>query len=389
MGGGAYDRRQSFAIDDGPLVTVSNLTGAPVTTIPAGLSALRTAIDALPADDPERGVVEIADSGRYDDPFAIVIGAGRQIELRAGDEERPLVLPGAELRIEGGANSEVTLNGLLLAGGGVRVPATTATGATNQLRALRLRHCTLVPRRGATGAGAPETGLPSLVVEAEHVTVEIDHCIVGGLRVAAGSHAVITNSIVDATSPADVAYAAPDDQAAGGMLQVIDTTIVGKVHTVTLEYASNVIFLAETAPGDGWAQAVRAERRQTGCVRFSFLDQTAAVPRRYRCQPDLEIATRIETRERTGPKLSAAQKEAIAADVTTWLVPRFTSLRYGDPGYGQLRVDTPQQIREGADDEAEMGAFHELYAPQRETNLRVRLDEYLRFGLEAGIFYAT
>ena len=36
-----------------------------------------------------------------------------------------------------------------------------------------------------------------------------------------------------------------------------------------------------------------------------------------------------------------------------------------------------------------MGAFHYLFQPQRETNLRVRLDEYLRFGLEAGIFYAT
>jgi hypothetical protein len=50
---------------------------------------------------------------------------------------------------------------------------------------------------------------------------------------------------------------------------------------------------------------------------------------------------------------------------------------------------TATEIREGADDEAEMGAFHELFEPQRETNLRVRLDEYLRFGLEAGIFYVT
>jgi hypothetical protein len=36
-----------------------------------------------------------------------------------------------------------------------------------------------------------------------------------------------------------------------------------------------------------------------------------------------------------------------------------------------------------------MGVTHELYAPQREGNLRIRLDEYLRFGLEAGIFYAS
>jgi hypothetical protein len=30
-----------------------------------------------------------------------------------------------------------------------------------------------------------------------------------------------------------------------------------------------------------------------------------------------------------------------------------------------------------------------LYQPQREQNLQARLDEYLRFGLEAGILYAS
>ncbi len=55
----------------------------------------------------------------------------------------------------------------------------------------------------------------------------------------------------------------------------------------------------------------------------------------------------------------------------------------------QLRRSTHAAIRTGASDESEMGVTHELYQPQRETNLRLRLDEYLRFGLEAGFFYAT
>ena len=46
-------------------------------------------------------------------------------------------------------------------------------------------------------------------------------------------------------------------------------------------------------------------------------------------------------------------------------------------------------IREGASDGGEMGVMHALFQPQRETNLRIRLDEYLRFGLRAGLFYAT
>ena len=33
-----------------------------------------------------------------------------------------------------------------------------------------------------------------------------------------------------------------------------------------------------------------------------------------------------------------------------------------------------------------MGAYHLLFAPQREGNLRIRIEEYLRFGLEAGVF---
>jgi hypothetical protein len=36
-----------------------------------------------------------------------------------------------------------------------------------------------------------------------------------------------------------------------------------------------------------------------------------------------------------------------------------------------------------------MGVMHALFQPQRETNLRIRLDEYLRFGLHAGLFYVT
>src|SRR5262249_55808927 len=156
-------------------------------------------------------------------------------------------------------------------------------------------------------------------------------------------------------------YAGLDGAAAGGMLQLVDCTVIGKVRTALLEYASNVIFLSRLASGDAWKEPVRSERRQTGCVRFSFVPLDAIVPRRYRCQPELEIADRIDARERDGTKLTALGKAQIEADVVAALVPRLTSRRYGEPGYGQLAVRCPRQIKEGADDEAEMGAFHELY----------------------------
>ena len=48
---------------------------------------------------------------------------------------------------------------------------------------------------------------------------------------------------------------------------------------------------------------------------------------------------------------------------------------------------TDDQIRRGADDGGEMGVFHFVQAPSRETDLRVRMQEYLPVGLEFGVFY--
>jgi hypothetical protein len=72
-----------------------------------------------------------------------------------------------------------------------------------------------------------------------------------------------------------------------------------------------------------------------------------------------------------------------------WLVPSFQSTTYGEADYCQLRLGAPQQIRAGASDGAEMGAFNQLKQPQRETNLRIRLNEYVPFGRSAGIIYVT
>jgi len=80
---------------------------------------------------------------------------------------------------------------------------------------------------------------------------------------------------------------------------------------------------------------------------------------------------------------------AIRNFIQGWLVPGFTTGRYGLPAYAQLRLASPAEIRTGAEDGSEMGAFCHVKQPQRESNLRLRLDEYLPFGLEAGILFAT
>jgi len=131
-------------------------------------------------------------------------------------------------------------------------------------------------------------------------------------------------------------------------------TVLGPAHVASVATVSDSLLL--------WP--LTCERRQVGCVRFSLVTPGSLTPRRYRCVP----------------------REGSTGPVVT---PVFTSMQYGDPGYCQLQRSSPDQIWRGASDGAEMGAFHELFEPQRETNLLVALDEYLRFALQAGIFYAT
>jgi hypothetical protein len=66
--------------------------------------------------------------------------------------------------------------------------------------------------------------------------------------------------------------------------------------------------------------------------------------------------------------------------------PVFESLQYNDESYCLLSEKTSEKITEGAEDYSEMGVFHDLYQPQRIKNLQNRIREYLKFGLEEGVF---
>ena len=371
MGGGEYERTPTFDAELGPVATV------------ASPGPIQSALDARAVG----GVVELGDSGRFEETPSISLNPGVRLEFRAATEHRPTLVVAGPLDITGGANAEVTLNGLLIAGGPIRILS--ALGDT--LRKVRLLHCTFVPGLSLGIDGTPDSpGTPSLLVEHTEtpIQIEIDHCILGPIHAPPNATVLIRHSIVDANSGTSVAYSDLDGIGAGGTVSVVNTTIIGTMHTELLKLASNSIFLSGT---EGGSAPIRSERRQTGCVRFSWLPLEARVPRRYRCQPDLEIAERIQAAlAKSGTNtISDAERQAIKNAVVASMVPGFTSLRYSDPGYCQLRLLVPEQIRTGADDEAEMGAFHDLFQPQRESNIRARLREYLRFGLEAGVFYET
>jgi hypothetical protein len=142
-------------------------------------------------------------------------------------------------------------------------------------------------------------------------------------------------------------------------------TVFGAVAVKELELASEVIFVAP----------VTAERRQSGCVRFSHVPAGSQTPRRYRCQPDLVLEGVTDPAEQDRRRLRVA--------------PRFTDTRYGRPAYAQLGRACADEIRLGAESGTEMGVYAHLTQPQREANLLARLDEYLPAGLTPGLIFVT
>ena len=377
VGGGEYERQNSFDTD---LAKVGI-----VIRVPQAAPAVATISDALNLLGSSDGIIEIEDSDRHDLPSSIHLAANQRLELRAANGSRPLLVLTDDFSITGDADSDFLLNGLLIPTHGLLVPNT-----NNALRQLRLSHCTLVPGRDLSLAGEPQQpDAVSLTVGSASVRVDLDHCIVGSLRVTNFAQVRISDSIVDATSEIRLAYADESGTKPGAPLHIRNSTVIGRVHTVAMELASNMLFVSQSAASGPLPEPVLSEKKQSGCVRFCFLPDGARVPRRFRCQPDLAISQAIEAATKDKPNLPTSDQKLIATAIRAWLKPSFTDLRYGHSGYGQLRISAPLTIRTGADDESEMGAFHELHQPQRETNLRVRLEEYLRLGMEAGIFYST
>lgn len=278
---------------------------------------------------------------------------GHELVLCAANGVRPVLLAAADIVVDIGARGTLVLDGLVIAGGTLRLAASAGT----ERRRLVLRDCTLVPGLARDHVGrALSAGTPSLVIDDPNVELVMERCITGPLRLVAQAEAALTDCLVDADAPDGIAYAAPDDAGEGATLTLHECTVIGRVHAAAMPMASNTIF--DARPGAAQSAPVWVERRQEGCVRFCVVPAGSVTPRKHRCVP-----------------------------VTA--LPQFASVRYGDPSYGLLRDATDAAIRTGADDDGEIGVMHALYQPLREANLRLRLDEYLRFGLSAGIFHAT
>ncbi|QSQ27581.1 hypothetical protein JY651_22875 [Pyxidicoccus parkwayensis] len=397
VGGGFYDRQDTLPPAEERAVYRVSYKG-PHATVGHALIAWHADL-TTGAPRARDALIEVQDSSvhAFDQ---LHVPAGVKLELRAANLQRPVLeVPGATCVVRLDAGAEAILNGFIVKGGTLDVRA-------GDDAALTLRHCTLVPGLALRPDGSPrEPTAASLTVRGAGVgscAVSLVRCISGLILAGQATRLLVEDSIVDGLGgPALGSLPEPGtgggggggqvlapeedaaeeveqksgpgeapppeepstDSGAAGRLTVRASTVLGDVEATVLELASDSLFTG----------IVSVVQRQKGCMRFSHVPAGSHVPTRFRCQPAYAEDATAEVKE----------------EVERRVWPVFTSLRYGDPGYCQLLVDADDGIRRGASDEGEMGVFHHLQQPQREANLRASLKDYLRFGLEAGIFFVT
>jgi Phage tail protein (Tail_P2_I) len=385
LGGGGYPRPAALPASAPPVTggggALATLLGSALPFAPISADDQQKRIDALrtrAGREPEGGtqtpmvdrlaallglagqscIVEIGDSRTYS-LSAVSVPAGSVLEIRAADGQRPLVALQDPASITLGQQAVLILSGLLVSGKTLAV-------AQAPEAAIALEHTTLVPGLALGPDGAPATP-GALSVDGPTGPGRFDlllyRSISGPLRVSGtDGYVFLEDSIVDATTGALPALAAAHAALARA-------TVLGAASVEVLDLASDAIFTG----------LVTAQRVQEGCVRFSFVPDGSRAPQPYRCQPALALQTWAAT-----PDPKPAREVLLSR-----IVPSFTSRRYGAPGYAQLTPACAPEVRRGASDEGAMGAWSFLQEPQREDNLRTSLNEYLRFGLEAGLIFVT
>lgn len=380
MGGGEYSRPIRQPTD----AVIYRVGQQPVSSGPAPqFTRLGDALARWRSDAPVNAVIEIVDSGVYTEPIAVELAKNQSLQLRAANGKRPVLrlldwqtsYPDS-LSISGKGPSWFVLDGVIVTGRGMQV--------SGDVSGVAIRHSTLVPGWGLECNCEPKRPTePSIELIDAPLCLTIEHSVVGAIQVERDEaeqdplEIRISDSIVDATDDTRIAIGASGKLCAFALLTVLRSTLIGKVQAHAIRLAENSIFTG----------IVHACRRQIGCIRFSYLPPGSRTPRRHHCQPDLverAVAALFAKNE-----ITPAERDELIESERLRVEPEFNSTRYGRAAYCQLAATCAVEITTGAEDESEMGAFHDLFQPQRAANLRARLAEYTPAGINAGIIFAT
>lgn len=321
-------------------------------------------------------VIEIADSDTYTEDVPLIeLDELQSLQIRAAQRTRPVLRildygpsRSESLRVRMSHRSRFVFDGIVLAGRPMRI-----VGKEDVAPSVRVtvRRATLIPGWDLDEKNCPAAAEESsLIVENVRGLISVDRAILGTITVrnevleADPVTIDVRDSIVDATSHERNAIDGYGGYA-WATLRIIRSTIIGEILAHAMELGENSIFTG----------IVTIVRRQKGCVRFCYVPPRSRTPRRYHCQPDLVIAAVKDDAAKTEEEMRRVK-------------PRFTSLAFADPAYCQLAFDCADEIARGAEDEGEMGAFHDLFLPQRIAALRTRIDHSTPAGLETGIIFA-
>ncbi|GAA0316815.1 hypothetical protein GCM10010302_64880 [Streptomyces polychromogenes] len=320
---------------------------------------------ARPGRPRPEGIVELVGPVVLQERIEIPLDLGDRLTVRAAPGGRPVLRllnryahrPDS-LRITGtgeggGPLPSLRLSGLLVTGRGVHVEGPVGRVA--------LSHCTLVPGWSLDEeCPRDHPGRPSLELTRTPACLDVEHSITGAVTVTADeprttpNRIFLSDSVLDATARCLPALSGPDGGCAYARLSARRTTVIGAVRV-------HETGLVEDSILDG---PVHAEIRDRGLIRFSYLPPGSRTPPPFHCEP-----------------AHSGDPERVT--------PRFTSTAYGSPGYVQLAADCAEELRRGAADGSEPGAFHDLFQPQREDALRARLAEYTPAGTSSGLLFAT
>jgi len=309
---------------------------------PAVRHTVEDALAWVRGQDPARMcTITIGDSATYRAPtggWDITLAENQQLRIISAPEAAP-VLDG-ELRISAGDRSQVQISGVLLA----KAVSYAGTGQ------LEIEHTTIMPGRDT--ALRIHGGIAS-----------VSYCITGPVEAEAVYSLSISDTIADgpAITCHDGASARGDGQVIGqdadpaGGLDIQRTTVLG-VTEADVIVAEDCLFTG----------LVIARQHTRGLISYSYHPGGSRTP------------PRVESRG------TWADGRAGAAGP-----PRFTSTRFGDPGYGQLAPTCPPEIAAGARLGREMGAYNWLWQPARAARLLNALDEMLPAGRTATVIYRT
>jgi hypothetical protein len=333
IGAGSYSRTPGLTspttvFSNGSFSSISGKTGNPIEP---------TSINQIGGDrhDTDSATYSLAPGMRH---VRDVI----DVTIQAADGQRPYVRLEDSWRFTAasGGNALLKLDGLWIGSASRRRSA--AIVLRGNYRNVLIRHCTIDP--GGLDAMANALAPVHLSVEGHVDELIVESSITGPIDLH-GSGMIeklsVRDSIVQSIDSTAAAIDAPSSD-----VRLERVTLLGpEEHTTVMR--ADTLFATEALING----VVNVADTQGGCFRFSAAVSNSRLPRSY---------------------------ESHSINDTGHF---FTSIRFGDPGYAQLTESAPAEIRRGAENGSEIGAFCSLLNPIKQDDLLTKIGEYLPFGL--------